>query len=176
MENVIRLISIASFVWLFSSVDPLLPPNAFAAQDVVEAQVKAAGCFIPTAKGIVLGIHPVFRDIRIPFGSRKSGETARQMAARETLEETGLDVTVGALLRTFENDTALLFRCTPKTPIEDYSRLRPLDTLEVSEVIVMDPTTMLNHDGRKIRNAWRIPEDRDLLIQLFEEHKNREIK
>ncbi len=112
----------------------------------------------------------------MPFGSRKSGETARQTAARETLEETGLDVTVGALLRTFENGTALLFRCTPKTPIEDYSRLRPLDTLEVSEVIVMDPTTMLNHGGRKIGNAWRIPEDRDLLIQLFEEHKNREIK
>jgi len=38
----------------------------------------------------------VFRDIRMPFGSRKSGETARQTAARETLEETGLDVTVSA--------------------------------------------------------------------------------
>lgn len=171
-----RLIATASFVWLFNCVYALPLPNALAAQDVAKAKVKAAGCFILTPKGIVLGIHPVFRDIRIPFGSHKPGETARQTAARETLEETGLDVTVGPLLQTFENDTALLFYCTPKTSIEDYSRLRPRDTREVSQVIVMDPTTMLNHDGRKITNAWRIADDRDLLIRLFEQYKNKEME
>jgi hypothetical protein len=81
---------------------------------------------------------------------------------------------VGVLLRTFENDIALLFRCTPKASIENYSRLRPLDALEVSEVIVMNPTTMLNLAGRKIRNAWRFPKDRPLLLELLEEYKNKE--
>lgn len=176
VEHMTRLLSMISFVWLFGCAYSLLFPNAFADQDVLETKVKAAGCFIPTPKGIVLGIHRVFGDIRIPFGSRNPGETARQTAVRETLEETGLHVTVGPLLQTFENDTALLFHCTPTTPIEDYSRLRPLDALEVSKVIVIDPTTMLNHDGRKIRNAWRIPEDRALFVKLFEEYKNKELK
>ena len=173
-NKITRPISVWCYLWVISCVCLIPPLIASATQDITEARVKAAGCFIPTPKGIVLGIHTVFRDIRMPFGSRKLGETARQTAARETLEETGLDVTVGVLLRTFENDTALLFRCTPKASIEDYSWLRPLDTFEVSEVIVMNPTTMLNHDGRKIRNAWRFPKDRPLLIELFEKYKNRE--
>ncbi len=166
--------SIVGCLWLFSCAYLLLPFGAFPTQDEVEAKVKAAGCFIPTPKGIVLGIDTVFRDIRIPFGSHQPGETARETAARETLEETGLDVAVGALLRTFENDTAFLFHCTAKTSIEDYSRLRPVDTVEMAEVIVMDPVTMLDHDGRKIKNAWRFPEDRDLLIELFKKYKNKE--
>ena len=169
-----RPISIVGYLWLFSCAYLLLPFSAFPTQDEVEAKVRAAGCFIPTPKGIVLGIDTVFRDLRIPFGSHEPGETARGTAARETFEETGLDVAVGLLLRTFENDTALLFHCTPRTAIEDYSRLRPVDTGEVAEVIVIDPITMLDHDGRKIRNAWRFPKDRDLLIELFEEYENQE--
>lgn len=175
-NKITQPILVVCYLWVVTCVCFIPPLSVSATQDIAEAKVKAAGCFIPTPKGIVLGIHRVFRDIRIPFGSRKSGETARQTAARETLEETGLYVTVGPLLQTFENDTALLFQCTPETPIEDHSRLRPLDTLEMFEVIVMDPTTMLNHDGRRIRNAWRMRGDRDLLIQLFEEHKSREIQ
>lgn len=170
-KKMARLIRIASCVWLFSCVCVLLSANLFAARHMAEAEVKAAGCFIPTPRGVVLGIHPVFRDIRIPFGSRKTNETARQTATRETLEETGLDVAVGPVLQTFENDTALLFHCVPKTPIDDYSQLRPIDTLETSEVIVVDPGTMLNHDGRKIKNSWRVPADRDLLIRLFREYQ-----
>ncbi len=169
-----RPMSIVGCLWLFSCVYLLLPFDAFPTQDEVEAKVKAAGCFIPTPKGIVLGIGTVFRDIRIPFGSHEPGETARETAARETLEETGLDVAVGSLLRTFESDTAFLFHCTPKTAIEDYSLLRPVDTGEMAEVIVMDPLTMLDHHGRKITNAWRIPKDRDLLIELFEKYENKE--
>ena len=169
-----RPTSIVGCLWLFSCAYLLLPFSTFPTQDEVEAKVKAAGCFIPTPKGIVLGIDTVFRDIRIPFGSHEPGETARETAARETLEETGLDVAVGTLVRTFESDTAFLFHCTPTTAIEDYSRLRPVDTGEMAEVIVMDPLTMLDHDGHKIKNAWRVPEDRDLLIELFEEYENKE--
>ena len=169
-----RPMSIVGCLWLFSCAYLLLPFGAFPAQDEVETKVKAAGCFIPTPKGIVLGIDTVFRDIRIPFGSHEPGETARETAPRETLEETGLDVAVGSLLRTFESDTAFLFHCTPKTAIEDYSRLQPVDTGEMAEVIVIDPITMLDHDGRKIRNAWRFTKDRSLLIELLEEYENKE--
>lgn len=150
----------------------LVPSNGSLAQGEARSKVKAAGCFIPTPQGVVLGISNVLNEISIPMGSHKPGETAKDTATRETLEETGLDVIVGPLLRTFENNTVFLFLCAPKAPIKDYSQLRPVDTLEIAEVIVLDPVTMLNHDGREIKNAWRFRENRHLLSELFEKYKN----
>lgn len=167
-KAVARPISIAAVLWFLS----LLPFNACLAQEPVEAKVKAAGCFIPTPEGVVLGISAAFRQISIPMGSHRPGETAQETATRETLEETGLDVVVGPLLQTFENDTVFLFFCTPKTPIKDYSQLRALDPLEITEVIVINPVTMLNYDGRRITNSWRFRENGPLLIKLYEKYKN----
>ncbi len=109
------------------------------------------------------------------MGSHEPGETARETAARETLEEIGLDVVVGPVVQTFEGGTVFLFFCTPKTPIEDYTTLRSSNILEIGEVIVLDPVTMLNHDGRKIENPWRFPENRSVLIELFEKYKSNEL-
>jgi 8-oxo-dGTP pyrophosphatase MutT (NUDIX family) len=141
------------------------------AQQQPGATVKAAGCVILTPEGIVLGIGASFGDIRIPFGSHKTGETARQTAARETKEETGIDVDVRSLLQTFENGSVFLFHCIPTRPIDDYSRLSPVDRSEITEIIVLDPGTMLNHDGRKIKNGWRFPDDRRLLTGIFQKYK-----
>ncbi|MFQ5994833.1 MAG: NUDIX hydrolase [Acidiferrobacterales bacterium] len=128
---------------------------------------KAAGCFIPTPDGVVLGINRLLDAVQIPIGSRKANETPQQTAARETQEEIGLDVDVGRLVRTFEDGMVYLFLCHPKEPIKDYTQLRPQDTLEVSEVLVLDPVTMVNYDGRKITNAWRFPDNRPVLIELL---------
>jgi 8-oxo-dGTP pyrophosphatase MutT (NUDIX family) len=136
--------------------------------------IKAVGCFIPTPRGAVLGIGASFNDIRIPMGKRQDGETARETAIRETREETGLDVTVGALLKTFENERVLLFLCAPHVPITDYAALRPLDDTEIDRVIVLDPSTMLTYDGQEIANPWRFAHDRALLIELFEKYRPRE--
>lgn len=133
--------------------------------------IKAAGCFIPTDKGVVLGISAFRGDISIPMGKHKMGETAHETAIRETREETGLEVTTGPLLRTLENGRVFLFLCTPVTPIKDYSLLAPIDTIEIARVIVLDPVTMLSHDGRKIDNPWRFADNKSLLIELYRKYK-----
>lgn len=133
--------------------------------------IKAAGCFIPTPKGVVLGIGAFRGDIRIPMGKHKAGETARETAIRETREETGIEVTTGPLLRTWENGRVFLFLCTPVTPITDYSRLTPIDTTEIARVIVLDPVTRLSHDGRKIDNPWRFTDNEPLMIELYRKYK-----
>ena len=163
-------LSIVTFLWLFGCSFMLVSEVSYAQQQL-RATVKAAGCVIPTPEGIVLGISTRFGDIRIPFGSHEIGETAQETAARETKEETGIDVDVRSLLQTFENESAFLFYCIPTQPIDDYSQLTPIDMLEIAEIIVLDPGTMLNHDGRKITNGWRFPEDRRLLTKIFQQYK-----
>ena len=163
-------LSIVAFLWVINCSFMLVFEVSYA-QKQPRATVKAAGCVIPTPKGIVLGISTKFGDIRIPFGSHEIGETAQETAARETKEETGIDVDVRSLLQTFENESAFLFYCIPTQPIDDFSQLSPIDTLEIAEIIVLDPGTMLNHDGRKIKNGWRFPEDRRLLTKIFQKYK-----
>ncbi|MFQ5755512.1 MAG: NUDIX hydrolase [Acidiferrobacterales bacterium] len=140
------------------------------AQEKIQGFIKAAGCFIPMPEGVVVGIGRFSGAIHVPIGSHEPGESARETAARETREEIGLDVTVGPLLKTFEKNTVLLFLCRPKAPVSDYSKLSPVDGLEIAEVLVLDPVTMRNHDGRKITNAWRFPDDQRLLIELFDKY------
>lgn len=149
------------------------PAWAAAAETAVTVNIKAAGCFIPTPKGVVLGVGRFRGDLRIPMGKRKPEESAHDTAVRETREETGLEVSVGPLLRTFENGRVYLFLCTPIAPIDDYSGLAPEDGAEIAEVIVLDPSNMLAHDGREITNPWRFAHDRALLTELYSKYGNR---
>ncbi len=150
------------FLWaLLFVIGPLAQLNA------EPPIITAAGCLVPTSEGIVMGINRVLNKIQLPIGRHMAGEDPRQTAARETLEETGIDVDVGALILTLENNQVYLFLCTPKTPITDYSRLRSGDEWEVSKIVVVDPNTMRNFDGTVITNAWRFPETRVFLKALF---------
>ena len=168
-------LSIVGFLWVLGFNLMLVAEGSFAQQQL-EATVKAAGCVTLTPKGIILGIGTRLGDIRIPFGSHETGETARETAARETKEETGIDVDVRSLLQTFENESAFLFYCIPSKPIDDYSQLSPIDTSEIAEIIVLDPGTMLNHDGRKIKNDWRYAEDRRLLTKIFQKYRTEQLE
>jgi 8-oxo-dGTP pyrophosphatase MutT (NUDIX family) len=129
--------------------------------------IEAAGCLIPTPKGIVMGVNRVLGKIQLPMGRHVTGEDPQKTAARETLEETGITVDVGALILTLDNNQVYLFLCAPRTPITDYSTLQAKDTWEVSKVIVLDPHTMRNVDGTIVANDWRFPETRAFLKALF---------
>lgn len=166
-SNVKLRFILITLTWLASAI------GVAAAGPTLSADIKAAGCFIATPKGVVLGIGRFRGDLRIPMGKHKAGETAHDTAMRETREEAGLEVQVGSLLRTFENGRVYLFLCTPIAPIDDYSRLAPEDDAEIAEVIVLDPNSMLAHDGRKITNPWRFAHDRALLIELYGKYGNK---
>ncbi len=131
------------------------------------AIIRAAGCLIPTPQGIVMGINRVLGKLQLPMGRHTSGEDPRQTAARETWEETGIEVNVDTLLFTLDENRVHLYLCAPKSPIVDYSLLQSRDKWEVSKVVVLDPHTMRNFDGAIVTNPWRFPETRVLLKMLF---------
>ena len=127
----------------------------------------AAGCLIATPAGVVLNINRVLDAVQLPMGRRRGDETPRQTAARETREETGIAVDVGEHIVAWRDGAVHLFACAPQAPIVDYAALAPADAREVSEVLVVDPHTMVNHDGRRIAQGWRFPQTRVLLRTLY---------
>lgn len=128
---------------------------------------RAAGCYLPVADGVVLGINRTTNTIQLPMGQRDNDETARITAARETLEETGIAVNVGVKLLSVSKGSVHIFLCRPQTAVTEYSKLKPSDRFEVKEVLVLEPTTMTNFDGRKVSEKWRYEESR-LLIQWLD--------
>ena len=93
-----------------------------------------------------------------PGGGVERGEIAQCAAARETLEETGVAVTVGQRLYTFKTGF-VLYRCTPasardrdvaKTPKTPANMLH-----EVSEKLLLEPGTMRNGSGKA--ESWAYP-------------------
>ncbi len=125
----------------------------------------AAGCFIATPQGVVLSVNHL-EQLQLPMGHRKSGETGAETAIRETKEETGLDAEIQELITALDNGSVLLFRCTPKNTI-DSDQLSPMDKWEVKEVLVMNPHTRKNFDGRHIKYPWRFRETEILLRSIY---------
>lgn len=129
--------------------------------------VRAAGCYIATPHGVVVSVNRLLNKIQLPMGRHRGEETAAQTAARETLEETGITVEVGEPILHVESRQVVLFACTPLIPVADYAALSAPDTAEVSEVLVLDPHTMQNVDGRVIDTPWRFLNTRLLLRMLY---------
>jgi len=134
----------------------------------------AAGCFIRLEGGVVLSISQ-HGTIQLPFGRAKDGDrTSQETAARETLEETGLTVTVHEPVAMFagdpqlvegDNNQRILYRCTT---VHGQIEFENLEASEVAEVLVIDPVTMLTPSGREVMAPWRFPQDRDVLMFLLQ--------
>ena len=122
--------------------------------------LNAGPIVIRSAQGSVEAVRGLSFDVN-------RGETVAQTAVRETREETGLHVEVGSHVASWKNNRVHLFLCTPAQPIADYAALTPLDTGEVSRVIVLNPRTMRDHDGTPVTNGWRFEETRMLLRALY---------
>lgn len=123
-----------------------------------------AGCLIQGDNGWLL-IQQHSGKWSIPGGTANWSETASCTAARETQEETGLSVNVGALLGQWKNGF-YIYQCTLMSSNEQqiYS---PPNTLtgkgEVTKVAWRDPNTLTSQD-------WRYPKQWSWLLALSQTH------
>jgi len=127
---------------------------------------EAAGCYLPVKDGVVVGVNRLTNSVQLPIGRRSGSETPRVTAARETEEETGIEVDVGLKLVSVADGDVHIFLCRPREPVTDYAALRPIDRVEVKEVLVIEPGTMTNYDGRQIDLKWRYDQSRWMIRWL----------
>jgi 8-oxo-dGTP pyrophosphatase MutT (NUDIX family) len=129
--------------------------------------IEAAGCLISAPGGFVMGVNRLINRLQLPVGRHLDGESAAATAARETREETGIEVSVGQPLLRLNQGRVVLFACVPVDPHTDFRHLDPEDTVEVSRALVVDPATLMTPDGERVTTRWRFPEVRWLLRGLF---------
>ena len=124
-------------------------------------QAFAAGCLIKMNNKLLTVRHRFSGKLGIPAGFSEESETARCTAFRETLEETGLTVTVHELLKEHDNGFRL-FRCQPSDTVNVSETLAVPATgvSEISEVLWLDPLPVPRHQ-------WRFPDQQPDLMELF---------
>jgi len=172
-------ISITIIVLVFAAGASATPPLPEWAVDTPPAASDSpttwsAGCFIQAVGGVLLTISQ-HGTIQLPFGRAKDDDkTARDTAARETLEETGLTVEVHELVAVLasepqlvegEKSHSLLYLCTPVTGQIEYENLA-IDG--GAGVLVVNPETMRTPAGAEVMAPWRFQNDRAMLIFLLE--------
>lgn len=140
---------------------------AHAAEPSNPDRVEAAGCLVATPDGFVMGVNRLINRLQLPAGRHRPGETARDTAARETLEETGLAVSVGETALTLDDGRVVFFFCEPVDATVDYAALKPTDRVEVSRAMVVNPLTLSTPGGGTVETAWRFPQMRWLLRSLY---------
>lgn len=80
-------------------------PNAPRANSIV----PAAMAFVQDDEGRILMIHRTDNDLwALPGGAQDIGETIAQTAARETLEETGIDIEITGLVGIYSDATHVI--------------------------------------------------------------------
>jgi ADP-ribose pyrophosphatase YjhB (NUDIX family) len=121
----------------------------------------AAGCVIKMNDKLLTVRHRFSGKLGIPAGYSEESETARCTAYRETLEETGLTVTVHELLKEFDNGFRL-FRCQPSDAvnISETPAVPATGVSEISEVLWLDPLSIPHQQ-------WRFPDQQSDLMELF---------
>jgi 8-oxo-dGTP pyrophosphatase MutT (NUDIX family) len=137
------------------------------ADDKNPDKIDAAGCLIVTPHGFVVGINRLLNRLQLPAGKHRVGESARQTAVRETYEETGLNVVAGSLAMTFDDAKVRFYHCTIANADIDFAYLQPVDKVEVSRALVINPITMTTFNGEKITTPWRFEGMHTLLKSAY---------
>jgi 8-oxo-dGTP pyrophosphatase MutT (NUDIX family) len=85
-------------------------PECQIAVATVDQRVGNAGCLIAVDGRTLLIAHSISGKLGFPGGTSRAGESAQCTAHRETWEETGIDVEVGAFLKQLSTGF-LLYAC-----------------------------------------------------------------
>jgi len=127
---------------------------------------QAAGCILIVRDGVVLTLDHAGQ-IQLPMGKPKFlDETAIQVAERETLEETGIEVGAGDIAHKWPNGNRLYLCLSVRRPVDPNS-LQTQVPSEVSKVFILDPVTMTDHKGVKVTNPWRFPGDLSIIRSTY---------
>lgn len=131
------------------------PPDC--GQQPQDTAVGNAGCMI-VSEGRLLMVQQQFSGHwALPGGTAEAGERAVCTAARETREETGMQVLVEDQIMVFENGFHL-YRCRMQTANET----GPLDRVEISGYDWFD-------EAQRTEIPWRFEQQRDLVNRLARE-------
>ena len=119
-----------------------------------------AGCLILQDGQALLVSHRWGGKLGVPGGTREENELAQCTAYRETLEETGLAVTVGRRLEVMKNGFHL-YRCYPQQPLSASPLAVPARALaEVKGLGWHTP-------GSLDRENWRFSYQFDLFLDVL---------
>lgn len=118
-----------------------------------------AGCLILHDDKVLLITHRWGGKLGVPGGTREAGELAQCTAHRETLEETGLAVTVGRRLAVMKNGFHL-YRCYSEGAL--LSESLPVPTSALAEVKALDWYFLDSLD----RHSWRFVYQFDLFQEV----------
>jgi 8-oxo-dGTP pyrophosphatase MutT (NUDIX family) len=133
------------------------PPACRIAPGTLEAVSGAAGCLVRRGGDILVMRHRLGGALGVPGGAALPGETAQCTAARETWEETGLEVEVGELVTRF--DTAFrLYECRLLTPLPsgELPELPAHALVETTALFWADPAEL-------VAKEWRYPDQLQIL-------------
>lgn len=104
----------------------------------------SAGCYIQQDKKFLVVHNPIILlngaasgKYSVPGGSVNRGESSACAAARETFEESGIDVTVTKEIKSFGNGF-VLFECVPVNPITE-EQLKYSKIFEISKIELVAP-------------------------------------
>lgn len=126
--------------------------------------VGNAGCLILQQDKLLMVQQRSNGHWALPGGTAAAGETASCTAERETLEETGLDVTAQFRILTLDNGFHL-YRCY----VNGDSPVGPIDAMEIVR------WDWLDIKQRK-QLPWRFEEQRGLIDGLVREQQQRDLR
>lgn len=138
-----------------------------AADDSNPDKIHAAGCLISTTDGFVMVENRLLNRLQLPVGRHQAGETARQTAARETYEETGLAVITGDIALKLDQDQVILYFCEPRDQSFQDADLVPLDRVEAASAMIVHPVSLKTPAGNPVTLKWRYPETRLMLQAIW---------
>lgn len=132
----------------------------------VELSVQGnAGCLIKIDDSMLVVRHCQTNRLSPPGGTAAEGETAQCTAHRETLEETGVEVKVGKLLKSFDNQFHL-FHCLA---VDEVTKLQVPEPFrhEICEILFLNPALSSDED-------WRFPEQVPGIRDAFKRISNQQ--